>query len=243
MGGQERLIYLWDGAEWVKALGDGAGHFQVDILTAPALISHIYGYDGANWQTVLVESAANPNLRVRLYGGANFVAVTQSAAAHARTNYGLTTYSALYADDGTNLSRLDMLLAQQDALANTFNGLGVTAMPYGFNGATWDRLRTYLTGILKVGRAEVGLSNSGVLSADAQVKAAAGNVYWLTVSDTAVLAIELNDGIADAGVDLWGIDLPAGGYLHLVFDPPIEFGTGIWLDVSTATCKVTIGYL
>ena len=93
-------------------------------------------------------------------------------------------------------------------------------------------------------RGEAGLSNSGLLSADKAVKEASGAVYWLTVSDMADLAIELNDSKDNSkATDEWGIDLPAGGYAHFIFDPPIEFDTGIYLDVSTATCKVTIGYI
>ena len=88
-----------------------------------------------------------------------------------------------------------------------------------------------------------GLSNSGVKSADAAIKTSAGLVYWLTVSDTAALAIEINNSTAGAGTDVWALDLPAGGYGHFIFDPPIVCGTGIYLDVSTATCKVTIGYV
>ena len=86
------------------------------------------------------------------------------------------------------------------------------------------------------------LSNSGVLSADTAVKASAGLVYWLTVSDTAALAIEINDSTAGAGADVWALDLPAAGYGHFIFDPPIVCATGIYLDVSTATCKCTLGF-
>lgn len=153
----------YDGVDWNMVRVDAAGHLQTDVLSSAlptgaataanqaTIIGHIdgiegalgqcYGYDGAAWQTLLVESDVLKNLRVRLYGGANAIFVGQSAAAFAYTNYGLATFAALYADDGTNLSRLDMLLAQQDALANTFNGLGVTAMLMGYNGSTWDRLR------------------------------------------------------------------------------------------------------
>lgn len=87
-----------------------------------------------------------------------------------------------------------------------------------------------------------GISFSGVKAADAAIKTSAGAVYWITISDTAALAIELNDSADDSGTDAWAIDLPASGYGHFIFDPPLEFTTGIWLDVSTATCKVTIGY-
>ena len=91
-------------------------------------------------------------------------------------------------------------------------------------------------------RSRGALLNSGVLSADTSIKTGTGDVYWLTVSDTAGLAIELNDSTANGGTDKWGIDLPAAGYGHFIFDPPIEFTTGIYLDVSTTSCKVTVGY-
>ena len=84
-----------------------------------------------------------------------------------------------------------------------------------------------------------GVSSSGVLSADTQVKSGAGRVYWITISDTAVLVVALEDAIG-TGTAKWGINLPAAGYAHFIFDPPLEFATGIYLNVSTATCKVTI---
>ena len=94
-------------------------------------------------------------------------------------------------------------------------------------------------GVVRVGG---GLLNSGVLSGDTQVKASPGKVYWITISDTAALVIDLEDS-SGSGTSKWGIDLPADGYGHFIFDPPIEFATGIFLDVSTVTCKVTVGYI
>ena len=87
------------------------------------------------------------------------------------------------------------------------------------------------------------VSVSGVLSADTAIKATPGALYWLTVSDTAALAIELNNHATGGGTDLWAINLPANGYLHAVFNPPLPFDVGIYLDVSTTTCKVTVGYV
>ncbi len=92
-------------------------------------------------------------------------------------------------------------------------------------------------------RRKGGVLSSGIKSADTVIKAQAGAVYWLTVSDTANLAIELNDSPTGVGIDRWGFDLPSGGYAHFIFDPPLEFATGIYLDVSTVTCKVTVGYI
>ena len=86
------------------------------------------------------------------------------------------------------------------------------------------------------------LLNSGVRQADTLVKDGRGKVYWISISDTAALAIELNDSNTNIGTDKWALDMPAGGYGHFIFDPPIEFVSAIYLDVSTATCKVTIGY-
>lgn len=96
-----------------------------------------------------------------------------------------------------------------------------------------------------VTRGIAGLLSSGIKTADAQIKGSAGAVYWLTVSDdTDALSIELNDSTDDSGSDIWGFDLPAEGYAHFIFDPPLEFSNGIWLDVDDAdnTCKVTVGY-
>jgi len=92
-----------------------------------------------------------------------------------------------------------------------------------------------------VSRTKGGLLNSGVLSADTQIKTGAAEVHWITVSDSAALTIDLEDA-SGSGTSKWGIDLPASGYGHFIFDPPIEFTTGIFLDVNTATCKVTVGY-
>lgn len=92
-------------------------------------------------------------------------------------------------------------------------------------------------------RSETGMSISGVKQADALIKTGAGKVYWISLSDTAALAVELNDSIANSGTDLWALDLPAGGYALFSFSPPIEFSTGIYLDVSTTSCKVVVGYI
>jgi len=96
--------------------------------------------------------------------------------------------------------------------------------------------------IIPKDRQKAGLKSSGVKAADAAIKATPGAVYWLSVSDTAALAMELNDSTAGAGTDQWAIEIPAGGYAHFIFDPPLTFDTGIYLDVSTTTCNVTVGY-
>lgn len=110
----------------------------------------------------------------------------------------------------------------------------VTAIGDEVTDDTQDAIKTF--------RVRGGCLNSGVKSADALIKNGAGTIFWVSVSDTAALAIELNDSTDNSGTDKWAQDLPASCYAHYIFDPPIECSLGIYLDVSTATCKVTIGY-
>ncbi len=94
-------------------------------------------------------------------------------------------------------------------------------------------------------RGKSPVTSSGLKTADAQIKSTAGNVYWLTISDTAACVIQLNDstGSADDGTDLWQITIPADGYGHIIFDPPLEFDTGIFLDVPTGAGDIIVGYI
>jgi hypothetical protein len=65
----------------------------------------------------------------------------------------------------------------------------------------------------------------------------------LTISDTeANDQIQLNDSTDDSGTDLWQLKLPATTWAHVVFDPPLEFNTGIFLDVPAGTPDVIVGY-
>lgn len=92
--------------------------------------------------------------------------------------------------------------------------------------------------------AEHGMSCSGVKTADVAIKTAPGKVYWLTISDTeANDQIQLNDSTADGGTDVWQLKLPATTFAHIIFDPPLEFATGIYLDVPAGTPDVIVGYI
>ena len=98
-------------------------------------------------------------------------------------------------------------------------------------------------GVLAVVRgSDSDFKTSGVLSGDTLIRTGKGFVSWVSVSDSAALSIELNDSTANDGTDQWGIDLPADAYGMWIFDPPIPFVSGIYLDVSTVTCKVVVGY-
>lgn len=85
--------------------------------------------------------------------------------------------------------------------------------------------------------------SSGLLTSDTAVKASPGRVYSVTVSDTAAAVIQLNDSTDDSGSDKWGVTIPADGYAHFLFQPPLKFKTGIYLDVPTGAPDVYIEYV
>lgn len=94
-------------------------------------------------------------------------------------------------------------------------------------------------------RSETGALTSGVKAADVLIKTGAGKVFWISFFDAADLAIELNDDTANGGTDKWAglLDVSVNPGMHINFDPPLEFSTGIYLDVSTTTCLVTVCYI
>jgi hypothetical protein len=92
-------------------------------------------------------------------------------------------------------------------------------------------------------RDRAGLLSSGVKTADAAIKASKGLVYWLTISDTAAGVVGLADSLTNSTTYVWQVTIPADGYGHFIFDPPLEFATGIWLDVPTGTPDVIVGYI
>ena len=93
-------------------------------------------------------------------------------------------------------------------------------------------------------RTETGLLSSGLKTADVAIKSTPGKVYWVTMSDTeAGDQIQLNNSTDDSGTDLWQLKLPATTHAHIIFDPPLEFDTGIFLDVPAGTPDVIVGYV
>ena len=85
-----------------------------------------------------------------------------------------------------------------------------------------------------------------VSTADATLKATAGRVYWITISNihaTESTAVELDNG----GTDVWGVTVETSLDrevlpFHAIFDPPIFFDTSIILDITGGTVKVTVGF-
>jgi len=335
-------IWGWDSTttQWRKVLVDAAGHLQVDVLTSAlpgggataanqALIiadtgtlvaeqGRCYGWDGANWQRLRLESAAQHNLRVRLYSAGNainhirwdvpsvdagayfglcssaqlylnrdathsYAWYSASVLADARPGYFFppvalrawngASYDRLRTEsnvafnlrvklyDGANGIDSDLIdsnifvsgerallvraqicgynlepflqrRTDSDALAAVSRELcqfTISAL-YGYNGATFDRLRTYGTGILKVGRAEIDSTTIRVAAAGAVV-AGAHNLYWVACSpDSPGAEWELTDAIAGGGAVKYDHFDPDKHSEHLIFDPPMKFTTGIWIE-------------
>ena len=114
------------------------------------------GWDGAAWQSLLVEDDTNFNLRVKLYDGANAIAAwTWSWIGIAIGNPQLLGVAAIQymsnSATGVGPVRAARYLGDNDPASYI-----PPAALWGFDGTNWDRLRTYGTGILKVGDALYG---------------------------------------------------------------------------------------
>ena len=94
-----------------------------------------------------------------------------------------------------------------------------------------------------IGRSTETLISSGVKTADVAIKASKGEVKWLTVSDDSAAVIGLANSLENSTTYEWKLTIPADGYAHIIFQPPLEFDTGIWLDVPTGTPDIIIGYV
>lgn len=78
---------------------------------------------------------------------------------------------------------------------------------------------------------------------DILLKTGAGKVYWVTASAGATGgAFQLNDSIADGGTDRFDITMPASSMIHINFDPPIRFTTGIFLDIPGTNLTINVGH-
>lgn len=91
-------------------------------------------------------------------------------------------------------------------------------------------------------RSETGLLSSGVKTADVAIKAEIGKVYWLTAYASVAAVIGLADSLTNSTTYVWKMTLPNTTGGHYVFDPPLEFATGIWLDIASGTVDVIVGY-
>ncbi len=98
-------------------------------------------------------------------------------------------------------------------------------------------------GVGSVARGRAGLLSSGVLTSDTQIKTGAGLVHWVTVAASAAAVVGLADSVGNSTTYVERFAIPTDGYAHYILDPPLEFATGIWLDVASGTAGVTVGYI
>ena len=92
---------------------------------------------------------------------------------------------------------------------------------------------------------ESGLLTNRLTVAGAFV-AGACKVYWLTVRpSSADWYVSLDDSLAGAATTKW--DIGSGGSnsapQHVIFDPPMEFDTGCYLEAVDHIVSCTIGYV
>lgn len=92
---------------------------------------------------------------------------------------------------------------------------------------------------------ETGMSTNR-LTAVGEVATGVRKLYWLTVRpSSADWSISLDDSTDGTGTTKW--DVGSGGSnsapFHPIFDPPIEFATGIYLEATDHIASVTFGYI
>lgn len=83
------------------------------------------------------------------------------------------------------------------------------------------------------------------LTAVGAIKAAAGKLYWITVRpSTQDWYVSIDNSTDGSGTTAW--DVGSGGSssapFHAVFDPPIPFSTGIYLEAVDHITSITAGY-
>ncbi len=204
----------------------------------------LMGWNGGSYDRLRVESGVAFNLRVKLYDGANGID-SQVVDTGMTTERGLAVCAAVYGyNAGGSVLTVWARFNEGDAALNAMTGLLTINRLYGYNGATWDRLRTYPTGILKVGRAEVGLLDVRLTAAGPVGAAGARRLYWMLLNPSAgSSAIELTDAIAaGAAIKADHFDTTRDGHM-VTFDPPLEFSIGIYLETFTNMTSIIFGYL
>jgi len=218
-----------------SALPLGAASAANQIITNASLTDmiegqgHCYGWDGATWRHLLVESAAQNNLRVKLYDGANGIDSILGNTSMVAATRGLATKSLVYGRYGNDTRTVYAQPGMSEDIPNSRTALFTIPYLIGYNGSKWDRLRTWGLGVLKTGRAEIDSTTIRKTAAGAVV-AGAHNLYWVACSpDSPSAEWELSDdtdGSTAAVYDHFDSDKHSE---HLNFDPPMKFATGIYI--------------
>jgi len=80
-------------------------------------------------------------------------------------------------------------------------------------------------------------------SASALIQRQPCKVYWITVSPGTLATqagIEIYDGFDIGGRKAWRVD--TGQAIHVVFDPPINCETGVYIRAVDTLKSYTVGY-
>lgn len=237
------VAYGWDGSDYSRVAASALEATAAASLIGLVTRAIAYGWDGATYSRLLVESSTNPNLRAKLYDGANAIASDVGASTMGTASRGLRVNAVPMAFNESD-NRLERVrsMGDGDAQSNSYE-LRVGAVPYLYNGSTYDRARSYGTGIPKQARAEAGLSTNRIAAAGA-IKVSAGSLYWLTIRPSAAnWVVSLDDSTDGSAATKWDIGAAAADGIHIVFDPPMEFAAGIYAEALTNITSITAGYL
>lgn len=210
---------------WYSALlvADATGGTAVGTVA-------LWAWNGASYDRLRMENASLHNLRVRLYDGANGIdsGILSLAGSDVSAVRGLYTRSQIMLQYSvTSITPWYSAVFLGDATGGT--PLGTVAL-WGYNGATYDRLRTWSAGTLKIGRAGIDSTTIRKIATGAVV-AGAHELYWIACSpDSPSAEWELTDAIAGGATVVYDHFDNDKHSEHLNFDPPMKFASGIWIE-------------
>ena len=191
----------------------------------------IWGWDVAanQWRKVLVD--AQGNVRAMLYDGVNPIdSELLSATSIADALRGLVVNSALRLSHagGNNWTEWRAAVDMGDANPGVFLA---PVTPMGYNGATWDRLRTDGLGVLKVSKGDIQPARIRMTATGRVGVAGAKKLFWIACSpDSPAAEWEISDSdVGGAAIEYDHFDSDKHSE-HIDFNPPVEFATGIWVE-------------
>lgn len=204
---------------------------NADLTTLIAEQGRCYGWDGDTWEKMLFEDTTYHNLRVKLYDGADGI-----------FTYPINAYDIAYAATPALATFSKILLHGSAAVGSVVkqpirildNDTGYYSLPvflWGYNGANWDRLRTYGTGILAVAKGAIQPTRTRVTATGRVGVAGAKTLFWIACSpDDPGGEWEITDADAGGGDVVYDHFDQDRSSEQLDFNPPMEFATGIWVE-------------
>lgn len=258
----------------------GAGFVSLEDQSGNIVAVSVPSADGQNaGQTLSVSNYS------RVFNGTTFDRLRDATSANATTGTGLQGAGVLgkynatlptYTDGQYGNLQLDpngalrtklitVAAAGADGVANrvgyalggdqtTTNTLQVA--PVGFNGTTFDRIRTVqatsdvtsglgVAAVAQVPNSSAGSAASftatGAVASNLVAKASAGNLYAMNVTAGAsalfIMVFDATSAPADGAVTpKWCLPLAANAGLDKVFNPPLRGATGLTIVASTTGC-------